>query len=601
MRKLLVLFLVALWGYPMMAAQEWSKNSNYTTAKDSAMSACPNDFVVDFIGLEVTFIGFVEDEGDATYAWDFGDNTTGEGAEIMHQYLEEGSYEVSLTTVLNDTCEYVSTRMIEVWDNGGGNDSTMSDCTNNFGYEAIDLNVAFTGFVEAEGDATYAWDFGDNTTGQGAEIMHQYLEEGFYEVSLTTVLNDTCEFTSTQMIGVWDNGGGNDSTMNACVNNFVADFMGLEVTFIGFVEGEGDVTYAWDFGDNTTGQGAEVTHQYIEEGSYEVSLTTILNDTCEYVSTRMIEVWDNGGGNDSTVMISGHVSVENQFIDAGVVSLYAVVADTIGGQNDIVLLDNVSTDEYGTYEFHDVTYNKLLILAAPKETSAHYETALPTYYGNVVNWMDATIVVIEDNNGPIVCDIDLQLAEGASDGQGQISGNLVGEEVKARLSNDNELVLHLLDENQNILTFTYSAVNDNFDFSNLAFGQYTVYTEAIGLPTYPNVVTLNADNPTAEIQIYVNSTEVTTGIDDIANVEIQGNVYPNPVSTFAQVDLNILETSEVELSIINQLGQVMESKIQRLNKGKHTFTFDAHNYPSGLYFIQIQSEKANITKKFIKQ
>ncbi len=283
------------------------------------------------------------------------------------------------------------------------------------------------------------------------------------------------------------------------------------------------------------------------------------------------------------------------------VSLYAVVADTIGGQNDIVLLDNVPTDSSGMYVFDNVANNKFLILAAPVETSAYYETALPTYYGNVVNWMDATIVVVEDNNEPIVCDIDLQLAEGTTDGQGQISGNLVGEEVKAKLSNDNELVLHLLDENQNILTFTYSAVNDSFAFSNLAFGQYTVYTEAIGLPTYPNVVTLSADNPTAGIQIYVNSTEVTTGIDDIANVEIQSNVYPNPVSTLAQVDLNILETSEVELSIINQLGQVLESKTQRLNTGNHTLTFDTYNYPSGLYFIQIQSEKANITQKFIKQ
>ncbi|PID89219.1 MAG: hypothetical protein CSB01_03145, partial [Bacteroidia bacterium] len=436
----------------------------------------------------------------------------------------------------------------EVWNNGGGNDSTMSDCMNSFDYVITDLNVDFVGVVEGEGEATYAWDFGDNTTGEGAEIMHQYLEEGFYEVSLTTVLNDTCEFTSTQMIEVWNNGGGNDSTMSNCMNSFDYVITDLNVEFVGVVEGEGEATYAWDFGDNTTGEGAEIMHQYLEEGFYEVSLTTVLNDTCEFTSTQMIEVWDNSGGNDSTMTIAGHVYVENQFIDAGMVSLYAVVADTIGGENDIVLLDNVSTDSSGVYVFNNVAYNKFLILAAPVETSAYYETALPTYYGNVVNWMDATIVVVEDNNKPIVCDIDLQLAEGTTDGQGQISGNLVGEEVKAKLSNDNELILHLLDKNQNLLTFTYSAVNDNFNFSNLAFGQYTVYTEAVGLPTYPNIVTLSADNPTAEIQIYVNSTEVTTGIEDITNVEIQGNVYPNPVSTFAQVDLNILETSEVELS-----------------------------------------------------
>ncbi len=784
MKKLLVLFLLAILAYPTMATQEWRENgnvnaekewselnvfagtnSNYTAVEDSAMNGCPNDFATGFMGLDVTFVGFVSGEGDATYTWDFGDNTTGEGSEATHHYLEEGTYEVSLTTVLNGTCEYTSTRTIEVWDDGGsndstmndctnnfgyevtdldvaftgfveaegdatytwdfgdnttgegseathhyleegtyevslttvlngtceyvstrtievwdnavGNDSTINDCTNNFGYEITDLNVAFTGFVEAEGDATYSWNFGDNTTGEGAEITHQYLEEGtyevslttvlngtceytstrmveiggnacvnnfdyvatdlnvaftglveaegdatyawnfgdnttgegaeatheypapgLYEVSLTTVLNGTCEFTSTQIIEVWGNGGDNDSITNGCANDFVVDFMGLNLTFIGFVAGEGDATYTWNFGDNTTGEGAEVTHSYLEEGTYEVSLTTVLNDTCEFTSTRTVEVWDNG--DDSTITVIGHVSVDNYFIDAGVVSLYAVVTDSANGEEDIVFLESVLTGEYGLYEFHDLTYNRFVILAAPQETSTHYETALPTYYGDVVNWVDATIITIEDNNTPTPHDINLQSATGTDEGICQITGNLVGEQAKAPLSNNQELVLHLLDENQNVLTFTYSAINNNFDFSNLAYGQYTIYTEAVGIPTYPSVVNLSEENPTAEIEIFVNATEIANSVKGIENIKVNGNVYPNPVNTSAHIDLNLLENSKVEIRIINQVGQTLEYKNESLSKGEHKFTFNTQDYPSGLYFIKVSNEKTSITQKFVK-
>ncbi len=689
MKKLLVILLIALWGYPTMASQNLSINefANIETAmsfgdNDTIMSNCPNDFEVVVDGMNVIFLGYVYGEGEATYTWDFGDNTPiEEGASVSHEYLEEGSYFVSLMTVLNDTCEYVSMQVVEVESWNVGNDTTiMNDCPNDFEAVSDGLNVNFSGYVYGEGEATYRWDFGDNSPiGEGAEVAHQYLEMGAYEVTLTTVLNDTCEYVSTQMIAVCDNGPSNDSSY--CNNFFEVGIDGLKVDFSGYVEGEGVATYEWDFGDNTAfGEGAVVSHEYSEEGWYFVTLTTVLNDTCESVSTLGVRVWndstdcqndfiwtvnglelsveavavgdqeivsyfwDFGDGTtsdegeavthtyaeegiyevqlitvdeaectavslaivvvqatNSNYIIEGTVFVENDLVDYGVVSLYSIVSDTIGGEGDIILLDFTMTED-GEYEFNNLPVGNYLVQAAPVEVSAHYGSALPTYYGDVAHWMDATIVIVSENGAESnPYDIHLISEEGVANGQGQISGDIIGEDVKAVMSNDNELVLHLMDENNQVLSFVYGEINNSFEFSDLAYGTYIVYTEVIGVVTYPSVVVLNADNPNAEIEIFVKSTEVTNSIDEVTNLEVKGSVYPNPVNTFANIRLNLLSSSKVELLIINQLGQVLENRNGDLSQGEHTFTFNIQDYPSGLYFIQIKSDKNIVTQKFIKE
>lgn len=51
------------------------------------------------------------------------------------------------------------------------------------------------------------------------------------------------------------------------------------------------VAYAWDFGDGSGGSAQNVVHQYTTAGTYDVSLTVITDDGCEYTFTR--ENWVN--------------------------------------------------------------------------------------------------------------------------------------------------------------------------------------------------------------------------------------------------------------------------------------------------------------------
>lgn len=85
----------------------------------------------------------------------------------------------------------------------------------------------------------------------------------------------------------------------------------------------------------------------------------------------------------------------------------------------------------------------------------------------------------------------------------------------------------------------------------------------------------------------------TTGIADIDFAD-KFSVYPNPTNDF----LNITSSDGkiFSVNIFNTLGE----KVYSLNNLQH-LQFNIHNYPSGLYFVQINTDNKFLTKKIIKQ
>jgi PKD repeat protein len=138
--------------------------------------------------LAATFDGTTSSDPDGTiasYAWDFGDGTTGTGATANHNYAAEGTYTVKL----------------KVTDNSGGvsevsHDITVTDPnalpTAAFTSSTTDLTASLNGSTSTDPDGTiasYEWDFGDGTTGSGATIDHAYAAAGTYDVKLTVTDN----------------------------------------------------------------------------------------------------------------------------------------------------------------------------------------------------------------------------------------------------------------------------------------------------------------------------------------------------------------------------------------------------------------------------
>ena len=116
------------------------------------------------------------------------------GAHPVHDYDAAGNYEVTLTVTDNDGDTDSVTLPVETFDPPPNEPPTAS-----FTYTSQFSTASFTG-SGSDSDGTivsYAWDFGDGTTGTGATPQHVYAAGGTYDVTLTVTdnLGDTGSIT----------------------------------------------------------------------------------------------------------------------------------------------------------------------------------------------------------------------------------------------------------------------------------------------------------------------------------------------------------------------------------------------------------------------
>ena len=99
---------------------------------------------------------------------------------------------------------------------------------------------------------------------------------------------------------------------------------------------------------------------------------------------------------------------------------------------------------------------------------------------------------------------------------------------------------------------------------------------------------------------------VASDIDDeleITNYQLL-NAYPNPFNPVTVIGYELMINSKVDLSIYNINGQLVEDLVTSIgsatiSKGYHEIIWNASNYPSGVYFVKLQTENFKQTQKLI--
>jgi len=211
-----------------------------------------------------------------TYRWAFGDGTTAEGAEVTHTYPRGGNFPVQLvvddgrgtscSTDLTETTVRVNSPPT------AKTDQSLAVCA---AAPYLPLSVIFSGIGSRDPELdplTYRWTFGDGGWDEGVWVSHTYARGGRYTATLTV----------------------DDGTGTACasaiasvpvhVNYSPQAVVGSDVTgcpgdTIAFDAGrssdpDGDaLTYRWDFGDGTAGEGAAAPHRYAAPGQFPVTVT----------------------------------------------------------------------------------------------------------------------------------------------------------------------------------------------------------------------------------------------------------------------------------------------------------------------------------------
>jgi hypothetical protein len=79
------------------------------------------------------------------------------------------------------------------------------------------------------------------------------------------------------------------------------------------------------------------------------------------------------------------------------------------------------------------------------------------------------------------------------------------------------------------------------------------------------------------------------------------NAYPNPFNPITVIGYQIMNNCDVKLDIYNLQGQLVESLIDSKQElaGYHEITWNATNFPSGIYFARLQTAKFIQTHKLV--
>ncbi len=286
-------------------SHSYSKPGNYPitlTVKDDSGTPCNTDFAQGTVSINsapladagedqviciqpgetqavVLFDGSksYDEQGDVlSYKWNFGDNTEGQGMNPTHSYAQPGVYAVTLEVTDNSgtKCNKDTDKM-QVKVNAPPKAVAVIPRSGCVG-EALKFDGSGSSDTPGD-DLTFTWDFGDGATATGPVVTHSYDTGGVHPVVLTVTDSSGTEcnydvYESEVAINAPPVAQAGDN-ITMVMDDPDAD---LWVSFDGSGSTDSDgntLTYLWDFGDGSQGNGATVSHKYKTGGVYAVTLT----------------------------------------------------------------------------------------------------------------------------------------------------------------------------------------------------------------------------------------------------------------------------------------------------------------------------------------
>ncbi len=253
-----------------------------------------------------------------SYSWDFGDGVSATGPTATHTYLQDGSYNLTVTVTDGDGGSDTNTVVVVI----GNLPPTLTVWTIpiasdegqllNFTAEATDPGVLDV--------LTFSWDFGDGSVGETGDVVnYAFADDGTYTITLTVTDDGGLSDTVTSVINV--------ANVDPTITSMTGDLTGMEAEVLSWSATATDpgvldvLVYTWDFGDGTVLTGATVSHAYVNEGTYVITLTVTDGDGGIDIETLSVDVLNAPPNVDSLTAPGG---------DEGAPITYSVVASDVG-------------------------------------------------------------------------------------------------------------------------------------------------------------------------------------------------------------------------------------------------------------------------------
>jgi PKD repeat protein len=227
-----------------------------------------------------------------SYAWDFGDGTTGAGLITTHEFRTAGIKTITLTAADAGGFQASTFRNVTI---GAPTPPTASFVVSPTGSSGVGQDVFFNASTSrpAVGRTivSYSWNFGDGSTGSGVTTSHRFSATGTYNVVLT-VTDDAGASAQAAPATVTVISGAPIASLTFLpatpkVNQPVA----FDASTSTAATGSSIVSYTFNWGDggvNETSTVGTQTHAYGSAGNYVA--TVVVTDSLGRTSTKQVSV-----------------------------------------------------------------------------------------------------------------------------------------------------------------------------------------------------------------------------------------------------------------------------------------------------------------------
>jgi PKD repeat protein len=470
----------------------------------------------------------------ADYYWYFGDHTSSNEENPVKQYDQPGLYRVALAVNNNsgDCADYV---MVPV---------QVGEVTCEADFEVfVDSinNVAYFENKSIGNIEKFRWFFGDGYQSTRENPVHFYPAAGYYTTRLVTASGD-CMSKAEETILIGAQG-------RDCEADFFAsiDENSQTVRFVDESLGE-DLTHIWNFGDGNISTEQNPVHSYDAGGYYNVCLTVInaqgvSNSTCKFIQ----------------------VSTE-EFN-----SCFAEYIYTVDSTTKTVTFTDLSAGDPDAWiwSFGDGSTSREQNPTHTYDEAGFYRVRLVS--GNTASGcasLTIDLVNVAETADGIVAGFGYQVDSLSLKGSGK-PVDFVG--VSTGKSSN----------------FSWDFGDGNSDSTTLT--PTNVYTES---GTYEVCFTVS-DPITGSSNTYCDSVEVqlATDIDQLFDESYSLLVYPNPFSDEMRVKYNIVNPTDVDIEVYDELGRLVDVIVQEYKyEGEYEVVWRNHSIKNGIYNLRMRTE-----------
>ena len=243
-------------------------NADFTFQKSTSSNS-----IIEFFDQSSDFDGTI-----TNYLWDFDDGTNSTDQNPIHQFSEFKTFQVSLTVWDNEGDYNTITKNVEV---------TNIPPNADFNYQKSTISNDIIEFTDESTDTdgtiiSWFWDFSDGTNSTEQNPVHEFSDFKTYQVSLKVYDNDGYDDLIIKDVNVVNNPPISDFNFNIISENLV-EFNESSTDSDGTI-----ISYFWEFGDGNFSYQKNVSHQYQNYGTFNISLTVTDNNGFNDTKTKLV-------------------------------------------------------------------------------------------------------------------------------------------------------------------------------------------------------------------------------------------------------------------------------------------------------------------------